>query len=416
MILLSLGVMILLAKMVLTEFTVKVLSDNRLELNEDFMATAVSSVPNSGRLLFASALAESSSPNPNLEQAKRHVVQAIELSPYDYNYRLLLAQICEAEGDKTGAEAGFREALRLAPHYSETHWNLANFLIRAGKPESSIEHFAIAANLDPSLLATAVDLVWEVSNKNISALNTITRDNPKSQLPVALFFARQKRFAEASEAFANVKREIALSSPETSVFFDTLIKNGYPVLAHKLWLQIAEPNEQSAKTSDVWNGDFESPAFTAFPQFNWQIKRSDYARIEISQSTGRSGSHSLEFDFTGRDTTILNREVTHLLTLQPGINYKLEFFVKTENLTTPEGPRVVVSDNTGNRLADSGQVFATKDWKPMSFNFTAPKKGSGENGVALFISVERKPRLVYDEPTKGRIWFDDFVVSEANRK
>ena len=415
MILLSLIAVFLLARMVITEFTVGVLSDNRLELNESFLESAVLSMPNSSRLLYASALAELSSPAANLERAGENAVRAIELSPRNYNYRLLLAQICEKQGNKIGAEEAFKDALRLAPHYSETHWNLANFLIRAGKPENSIEHFAAAANLDPALLAPSIDLVWATSNKNINALDTFTQDNPKAQLPLALFFARQKLFPEAATAFAKVSREAALTSTDTPVFFDTLIKNGYPVLAQKLWLQIAEPNGQNELASNIWNGDFESQNFPAFPQFDWKIKHSDYARIEISRLIGHSGSHSLQFEFTGRDTTILNREVTHLLAAQPGVNYKLDFLVKTENFTTPEGPRVIVFDDAGNRLADSGPVFPTKDWKLMSFNFTAPKK-SGGDGVALFISVERKPHLAYDEPTKGRVWFDDFVLSEANRK
>ena len=416
MILVGLGAIALLVRMTVTEFSVGILSDNRLELSESFLATAVLSVPNSGRLLYASALAESSSPTGNLEQARENVVRAIELSPHNYNYSLLLARICEAQKNKICAEEAFRESLKLAPHYSETHWNLANFLIRVGKPESAVEHLAAAANLDPTLIAPSIDLVWTTSNKNIDALHAVTNDNPRSHLPLALFFARQKLFPEAAETFAKVDREAAFSATDTPVFFDTLIKNGYPVLAQKLWLQLAAPEEQNELSSNIWNGDFESRTLTAFPQFDWQIKRSDYARIQISQLVGHSGSHSLQFEFTGRDTTVLNREVTHLFAARSGVNYRLDFFVKTENFTTPEGPRVIVFDEAGNRLGASDPIFANKDWKLMSFNFTAPKKNTGGDGIGLFISFERKPRLSYDEPTKGRVWFDDFVLSEANRK
>ena len=68
------------------------------------------------------------------------------------------------------------------------------------------------------------------------------------------------------------------------------------------------------------------------------------------------------------------------------------------------------------QIAQSEAVSAgTNDWNRMSIAFTAPQIAAGES-AAVFISVKRQPRYSYDKPTTGRIWFDDFEITEANGK
>jgi tetratricopeptide (TPR) repeat protein len=47
----------------------------------------------------------------------------------------------EQNGDLPGAEARYREALRLVPGYVDAHLNLANALVRENRPEKAIEHY-----------------------------------------------------------------------------------------------------------------------------------------------------------------------------------------------------------------------------------------------------------------------------------
>src|SRR5881397_3561574 len=51
--------------------------------------------------------------------------------------------------DAVGAEASFREALRLKPDYAEAHYNLGLALLQAGQRAAAIEHLAKAWQLDP---------------------------------------------------------------------------------------------------------------------------------------------------------------------------------------------------------------------------------------------------------------------------
>ena len=96
--------------------------------------------------------------------------------------------------------------------------------------------------------------------------------------------------------------------------------------------------------------------------------------------------------------------------LQSGNRYRLECFVKTNQLDTPEGPQIVVANQSGEWIAASDPIVpATDDWRPLSLDFTAPADQTG--CVLLTVSVKRKPKFSYDEPTRGTIWLDDFSLN-----
>ena len=159
----------------------------------------------------------------------------------------------------------------------------------------------------------------------------------------------------------------------------------------------------------VWNGGFERDLLKGFPQFDWAIGRSDYARLGFDNETARSGARSFKIEFTGRDTTRLDNEVRQVVALDAGARYELECYVKTKELDTPEGPRVVVSTGTtGEEIASSGPVPAgSSDWRRIAFEFVAPP------GRMINISIKRKPRFSYDNPTRGVIWIDDFSLKKV---
>jgi hypothetical protein len=114
-------------------------------------------------------------------------------------------------------------------------------------------------------------------------------------------------------------------------------------------------------------------------------------------------------DFTGRDTTRLDDEISQRFLVQPGARYKLDCFVKTEGLVTPEGPRVVVSDSKSSAVIAGSEPIprGSNDWRRVSVDFVAPPAAH-----SLVVAIRRIPKFSYDDPTKGTIWFDDFSLTE----
>ena len=408
-----------LTKVVIAEFIAGTLID---ETTPEILISAVDYLPYSGRLFARLATVEMKGTAGDLESAEAHVSRAIELSPNNYNYRLLLASVREAQGNQSGAQQSLNDALALAPNYSKVHWRMANLLVRMGRIQEAIEHFQILANTSPELVPAMLDLIWSLLKQEedtVATLQKVVENNPQAQLSLARFLANQSRIGEGAKIFGGVDKEVAVSSLESSFFFDLLITKGYPKTASDLWEKMMGEANENKGFPKIWNGDFEIESSPKQPaQFNWKIKISDYVRVSIDDKRARSGKSSLLLAFAGKDTTRLSDEVQKLIVLEPGVNYRLEYYMKTEDFRTPEGPRVVVSDRLGKLIAASEPVpLGTNDWTRAAFNFTPqPQKGISDGSAPLIISIKREPHYAYDEPTSGRIWFDDFAISIIQRQ
>jgi tetratricopeptide (TPR) repeat protein len=390
-----------------SDFLLGALTDTRVRIGRDTLAFWAASFPNSAALNARLARAEMRESNRDLGRAEAFAARAIELSPYDFNNRVILASIKEAQGDRQAAEAELRAASELAPGNTDVRWRLANVLIRGGKPAESLAEFRLAAAANLSLLPATFDLVWRVSGGNLSAMEAVTTDDPKARLALAGFLLKETRAAEAVEVFGKLDRQ-SRQSAEGAHFLNALITAKQYETARALWMTIA--SDSAADSGAVSNGGFESAILKDFAQFDWAISRSEYARISIDTATAHGGAKSLRVDFIGRDTTRLDGEIKQLVLLRPGARYQLECFVKTQDLTTPEGPRIVMTGVSSNWEAASDAIAAASDWQRVAINFETPK--TSEAVTPAYIAVRRKPRFSYDDPTRGSVWFDDFTLRQ----
>ncbi len=344
----------------------------------------------------------------DLANAETHIRRAITLLPNEYTFQLLLGTILEAQGNREKAEAAYREALRLAPSYREVHWRLANNLVRQGKVQDSLEYFRYATSHNLGLLPNAYDLIWNVSNGSIEAAKNITGTAPKAQLALSDFLVRQAKFTEAANVYRGIDRKARRTEPESAAIITALIAASQVPLARELWGEImSEENDRPQPL--LWNGSFENEINPVFAQFDWTLKDNDYARVAIDPQNARTGRQSLGIAFLGKDTARLEGEIKQLLLVKPGKHYRLEYQYKIRDLITPMGPRVAVTEQASQAILGASEPLpeGTHAWQQASVEFTVPA-----NSFAVFIQIQRIPKYSYDDPTRGFIWFDDFVLKE----
>jgi hypothetical protein len=406
----ALFVCALLVTIIISRFVIGTLSNDRLSVSRNMLEVPVGYLPNSARLNARLAEAEMMASDRDLDRAEFHALRAVNLSPYDYRFQLILASIREAKGDRAAAEESLKAARSLAPNDRDTHWRLANVLLRQGKLAPSLEEFRVAVAANPALLPGTLDLIWRTSRGNLEAIETIAGADPKSRLTLAQFLVAKSRILEAANVFRSVDSSARLAAAESATVLTSLIAAGQADLARELWLSLVA--EGDGQPGLIWNGGFETDRLTNFPQFDWTFGRSEYARLSFDTSHAHSGARSLRIDFLGRDTTKLDDEIKQLTVLRPGARYRLECYAKGEGLVTPEGPRIVVTDTSANWVAMSEPVGAgASDWRLFSVEFVAPKYNNA-SAAPVIVSVKRKPKFSYDEPTRGTIWFDDLTIRE----
>lgn len=406
-----LGVCALLTFAALISCTVGLLTDQRVNVSRELLTAGIAFVPNSAPLNAKLAEAEMGEEDRDLLSVENRAKRAVNLSPWDYRPRLLLATVKEARGDRTAAEQSLQEALALAPNYTDVHWRLANLLLREGKLGRSVVEFRAANSSNVALLPGTLDLLWRVAAGNLATVQAVTPRDPKSQLLLAQFLLKQSRTSDAITVFSGIDRNSLEGLPESSTFINSLISEGRLDEARGLWVGLVSGTypQPGHPLPGVWNGSFESDVAKNLAQFDWTINRNEYATPGIDSNTSHTGTRSLRIDFTGRDTTRLEGQVKQTTIVRPGVRYRLECYVKTERLETPEGPRIVVTDITSStELASSGPLPAgSNDWRLIAIDFTAPA-----NAHAVIATITRIPKFSYDNPTRGTIWLDDFALTE----
>jgi tetratricopeptide (TPR) repeat protein len=406
--LITLGLFAILIFAAMWYLVVGTLSDDRITISRDVMRAGVQYFPDSPRLHARVAEVEMRAIDRDLPRAESHIRRAIELLPEEYTYRMLLGDILEAQGNRAEAEGSYREALRLAPNYLEVHWRLANNLVRQGKVNESLPHFRHAASRNLNLLPNAYDLIWNVSNGNLEAVTAITHDVPKAQLILAEFLVRQARFTEAANIYRRVKRSERRDEPESAAIITALIAAKEVPMARELWGEMIS-EEGGNPQPLIWNGSFESTIIPAFSQFDWALKDNDYARVAIDPQTARNGKQALRVAFLGKDTARIDGEIKQLLLVKPGKRYRLEVHYKIRDLITPMGPRVAITDQSSQAVIAASDPLpeGTHAWQQLSFEFMTPA-----NASAVWLQIQRIPKYSYDDPTRGYVWFDDFVLKE----
>lgn len=397
----------LLGYAALTQFIVSTLTDDAVETRRSVLAAAATYFPHSTRLqmrLAAVELAVAAEDEQALPQARAAAAWAVTLAPADAKPRLLLAKALELSGEMDAAEAELRAAIARAPHDTNLRWQLANLLVRETKLDEARGEFRVAVAADHSLLPAALDLLWQVTGNDVGVLTEVAGNQPSARLRLAQFLLAQARLDEAAQVFSQIGRQERLASPETAAFLDKLLALGELALARRLWRDLVA----AQSTELVWNGGFETSAPSGLAQFDWNLRRNDYALISTDTSVTRNGARSLKIEFIGRDTTRLTDEVKQLVVLRPGLLYRLECYAKAARLVTPEGPRLAVTrrDSTQPLAVSAPVVPDNPDWQRLAVDFVAPATS------AVAITIQRTPRFSYDEPTSGRVWFDDFTLTE----
>jgi tetratricopeptide (TPR) repeat protein len=392
-------------------FIISALTDYRSPASLDALALAAGYFPDSPRLnarLSEAELSVADEREAAVRRADQHAARAVAASPFEYRFRLLQASARESLGDRAGAEAALREAVRLAPMFPDVRWRLANLLLRSGKPAEAADQFQVAVLARPALLPGAFELLWNFSRGDVGLIERMAGQGIQANLSLANFLLKKGRAEEAVRIFAQTKSGSRLAdstaATQSSTFINALIAAGRIDDARRAWLETLKITGDQLLS----DGGFEQNIPSGFEQFAWQIGATDHARIRITddQAAARNGQKSLRIEFTGRNSTTLDQEIRHPMLVSPGATYRVECYVRTKNLITPEGPRIAVM-NGATVIAESAPVAAgTNEWQRLEFDFTAPK-----NARLLQVTLRRTPKFGYDDPTRGALWLDDFSVT-----
>lgn len=360
-----------------------------------------------GRLLEYSP--ESTDPSPALD----HLRRATELSPYDPSIWLDLGSAYEFQGRTSEAVACLRRADFLAPTLPNTQWGIGNFFLLHGDIDESFKHFSVVLVGSDRYTRVIFDTAWKVSGDPAKILDELIPRNLSVEFNYLGYLLGRRDYASAAGVWKRIITGPDAFRPElASGYVDSLINAGRPVDAWQVWSDLRSrgllgsdyaPGEDNA----VLNGDFETTPLNL--GFDWRLVPTDDAYSTVDQGTFHSPSHSLLIQFLGKQN--LNfQNVFQFVRVSPNHAYRLQAYVKTEDITTDSGPRLMVRDAYDLHLLEkySDDLKGTNGWTSVTLDFrTSPKT------ELLVVAIARLPSEKFDNLISGKVWVDDVSLATA---
>ncbi|HMG74703.1 MAG TPA: carbohydrate binding domain-containing protein [Pyrinomonadaceae bacterium] len=346
----------------------------------------------------------------NIAAAVRQYQEAVAISPNDYRYWMELGRALEAAGDGASGEKALRRAIDLAPAYSHPRWSLGNLLLREGKTEEAFDQLGRAAESDSQMRPQVFDLAMRVWDGDIEQIAKVTRASPAGRLQFAIYLVGAHRFDEAMRMWAAVSpADRRAQAALTEDLKQSLVQAKQFRAALNVMREIqADANLPPAE--QIWNGGFESPlAQTTADIFGWVVNSRQLAQITLD-SHGHTGQGSLRIIF--RAPSSLDKiHVSQTMAVEPGTQYRLEYYVRTEGLVTASTPVLTIVDALdGNVLATSKPLpSGTNDWQKVTVDFTTKPTHDG-----MTVGFSRARCSDTDIcPIFGSVWYDDFNLQRS---
>jgi tetratricopeptide (TPR) repeat protein len=327
---------------------------------------------------------------------------AISLRPEDYFLWQELARLREDVDDTTGGIRALQHAIKLAPYYSEPHWQLGNLLLRTGEHDGAFSEMRRAVSSDAALFPLMTDLAWNVCRSDVKCLLTAATQ-PKDdgeRLSLAHFFVAQRNIDAAVNLLSTAPK---IESDERQEMVGVLIKAGEFRAAHKIWLA----GRNSFQDDDVIDGGFERSMSLDYIGFGWSAAHSQTIQVLLDPNAPQSGRRSLLLKYAGNfDPT--EPAISQLILVVPNAHYRLSFAARTEGLISGGLPVVIVKDakDDGRAIAQSASLSpGTNDWKEFSIAFK-----TAATTQAITVNIQRESCTSNPCPIVGRANFDSFSL------
>jgi len=334
--------------------------------------------------------------------------RATELSPYSRHYWSRLAKACESLGDSQCADQAWERLLLICPMVPLYHWHVAQRGLRTKRLDEAMAEFRRLLELDPSYAPSTWASLRAVESPDAIFQKTLA-DRSDSMLKVG-YIEFLSAGDEDAAAYQIWKRVVENPSrfPFSSAqpYLNRLIDRGRIEEAVGVWgdlerLGVVRRPQGDESGNLVFNGDFEQFPLNAGFDWRWSDQLT-YLAIDFSAPAAYRGARCLRVDFT----VSRNQEYEPVYQIVPVLSnhtYRLEAYVRSEDITSDTGPALRVSDTQQPSFRDvfSDTTVGTTPWHPIRVYFSA-----GPETHAVRLSVWRPLGRVFPTEITGSFWMD----------
>jgi hypothetical protein len=335
-----------------------------------------------------------------------------------------LADCYERTERYADAEEALNKALTTHTYSPVTRWQAGNFFLRRGNLPRMYECFKMASEYDPEKLGIAIEIAWKVDTNRMGILQKLVPDRLSANLRYFDFLLSRDELDLARAAWERLLKNDVPPESEFKVgssfgYIDRLLAKSRVEEAERVWdeaLQKAgsglrdmrivkqEPEGRPAGSRNlVWNGSFENEILQG--GFDWRYPGMQDVQFQVDLNNCMEGLKCFTVTFGG--TNISFSHLRQIIPIPSPGSYVLDFYLRTEGLTTDQTPYVSIQgypEGSGASLRTDHFPEST-GWEKMSCPFVVK-----ENCKAIQFILRRDPSSKFDNQIKGSLWLDGISV------
>jgi hypothetical protein len=346
----------------------------------------------------------------SLAAAVNEYREAVRLSPNDYRYWMELGRALESGGDQESSEKALRRAVELAPAYSHPRWQFGNLLLREGKFAEAFNQLGRAAEADDQMRPQVFELAMRVFAGDIDQIAKVACSTPAARAQFAVYLVSVQKVDDAMRMWGTITPADRRAQTAVTREMDDALVTAKQFRADLNLRRELQPDGNLPVAGQIWNGDFESPLTSSVADpFGWQVNSRPSAQVTID-SLGHTGQGSLRIAFKS-SSTLEKIHVSQTVVVEPGTQYRLEYYVRTQDLVSASTPVLSIVDAAdGAALAASKPVpSGTNQWEKITLDFTTNPK---HDGITIgFNRADCSDTQVC--PIFGLVWYDDFILQRV---
>jgi tetratricopeptide (TPR) repeat protein len=350
----------------------------------------------------------------DLQESLKGFEEAVSLSPNDYRLWVDLGTARSQTGDFAGAEKAFRQAVALAPSYAYPRWYLGNLLIREGQIDNAFGELRKGADTTPELRPQIFNLALHVYGDDIETIKKVIGGNSEARAQLVYYLIGRNRVDDALRVWSSFDRAEKANDPGLSSALTTALVNAKRYSAAlQIYHETGGPGASEVETGKITNSGFESNIGDAAQSlFGWQAKSAPpQVQLVLDRSAHHGGERGLKVSLKSTGQLGFNN-LSQLIVTEPSTQYRLEFWVKTDDLKSVGTPVIEVVDGADDKvIATSAPAHVgTTDWQPTSLEF---KTGPKTEGVTIRTARALCGADALQCAIFGVIWYDDFNLQRV---
>jgi tetratricopeptide (TPR) repeat protein len=349
------------------------------------------------------AFAALNQPQPEVQKAVGLYTEALRrdsANPYRWSD---LGQALLSAGNREQARSCYRRALELSRQVPQVWLRDANFHFELDEPQDALRSAAHVLKTVPDYDSVLFGYFDRLIDSPSAVLAQIGDDRRATRSYLQhLVGTGNMDGARAAWDHALVKG--FNDDPLTASYVDGLLRAHRYLEAKQDWSRSLGDNRGDYPDRNlIFNGGFErEPSGCAL---DWRIQPSD-AFETTRDHVGHDGKWALKLQFHG-NANVSYQSVIQLVPIRPG-NYLLRAWVRTDGITTNEGPRLAIQDAQSPNLLNirSDPFLGTAGWTPVTIPFTV-----GPHTSLISIRVIRESSPKFDSKIDGAFWLDSISLA-----